>query len=690
MQPGYSSHRPGRNAACAILILGALLFGSPVGAASLTEALDGEPRLDKTIDLAMKDEPLADLLARVAKETGAPLKASPEVADERVTLFARSRPAREVLAVVAEHFDYSWVRGTSQGVERLTLYQDLAARQREQALRARTGGGIEALRESLEEQIRQRNSPEAQELARKTPEERHRRLDELEERLRGRVVVERRMEGGSLVTHYNRVPVQPEPTKAEREALQREEQLLYQLSPERYTHFVETDAASRVYSILPPEGREALWRGEAVRFAYPSERNRIPLSHRMAVDLVSGALGHLAHREDPAGGRDIPVPFQSVERLRGELYVEGTGADAELQIRVRTLGSFGDSGGITRVEQVFKTSPSFPDPNPRQSGPRLDEAAKALRQPITLPAASLPSGKKSETPFADLLERIAAQIAYPVIADGYWSGAVKAAFESKGQPLAEVLDWASSQYDRTCRFRRGYLLLRHQDWAVRRAMEPPARAVRRWSASIRRHGVLPFQDLVEIGGSLTPEQTEVLRDRWNDRIPRTVYWLLASLEFTRPLLRVVHALPPGLRKTLDAGQPIPFRHLPPNVLAHVRRALIGALERTGGYDNRPSLDGRPFVPGQGFVEEDRVEAAWDKGVLRLERTPRIWLDTQDQYYALEELDVALAVERTRNPKITARDLKRIDGEAVEICLEVPGAEPIRTAFVSPRSERKER
>ena len=77
MKSRHPMHPCGSWSRCASLVLCLLFTTLPVHAASRTAVLDDEPRLGARVDLSVKEEPLADLLARVAKENGAALVASP-------------------------------------------------------------------------------------------------------------------------------------------------------------------------------------------------------------------------------------------------------------------------------------------------------------------------------------------------------------------------------------------------------------------------------------------------------------------------------------------------------------------------------------------------------------------------------------------------------------------------------------
>jgi hypothetical protein len=314
------------------------------------------------------------------------------------------------------------------------------------------------------------------------------------------------------------------------------------LHPERREAFNPVDAAGRVYGLLTPDAREALWRGEPIRFGYPAEQGRVPIPADIAAGVVASGLGNLSRHTDPVDGRDIRSPFRSVERVRGELVLEGRGIAARLRVRVRTVGSYGLDDNRQRVEWTFdepvEGRHAFFDPEFR--GPYLDAAAAGLRQPLVLRAFPEKETEDTSLYLPDALERLSEHVPYPVVADDYVSGGFGGQLSSDGKPLARFLDRVCRVFQRTCSYRGGYLRFRHHDWATRRAMEPPARLVRRLEQSVRLRGALTLAELVEIGG-LTPEQADGVHYRLRDRHPGFGRLLEADLEQSAPMLRLLHA-----------------------------------------------------------------------------------------------------------------------------------------------------
>ncbi|MFN3650311.1 MAG: hypothetical protein ACK47B_12110 [Armatimonadota bacterium] len=639
--------------------------------------LESDPRLKAEVTVTAREEPLAGFLARIARLTGAPVAAGSEVADERITLFARSRPAHEILAVVADHLDYQWVQRTRAGKPELVLIQSLAARRRELALRGCPEGEVAALRELLEEWRRLAGSPEVAALARRGPEEWRRRLGEIDERLHGRIVVEREEDGTSI----RRVPLGPPPSRAERGALLREQRRLLILDPERFRGFNGLDAAGRLYSTLPAEGQAALWQGESIRFSFPRERDRVPISAQMAASIVAGGLGSLAHRIDEETGRDVPIPFHSAQRVRAELSLEDVGPDARLRVRVRTLGSYGDDRSHTRVETTFQEEVHPGSFHYSISEPQLDEQVRKLQLPISLPK---PEKVKPEHPnlLADVLERLSAHLPYPIVADGYGSDAIHSPMVTVQEPAARVLERVCRSFSRHCRLERGYLSFRHVAWAASRAVEPPARRVEAWERRIRQSQALALPDLLEIGGSLTPGQADVLVQRWESRGFGGLSSLLeADLEQSRPMLRLLHSLPPPLLRTLSTGRPVPITALSAVSRRYALRVCADTVALFDGTEARPGAGERAFVLGRGFEEEDRLEAALMSGTLHLRRVPAAWLYAGNEWFHAENTEEALESARVHNPKATERDLTRVKGQRVEVVLQIPGAEPIAHFFL---------
>jgi hypothetical protein len=96
-----------------------------------------DTRLQRKVTLRLKGISLADFCSQMQEQTGAALRASRGVADEKVTVIVKEEPARDVMRAVARLFGYLWERSGSGGEYRYVLDQDLKSRLVEEELRNR-------------------------------------------------------------------------------------------------------------------------------------------------------------------------------------------------------------------------------------------------------------------------------------------------------------------------------------------------------------------------------------------------------------------------------------------------------------------------------------------------------------------------------------------------------------------------
>jgi hypothetical protein len=125
--------------------------------------LEGVKALDKPVTCTETKIPLGELVQKVAADTGAPLTAAPGVADEPVAVVVKDLPARELLEQLADLLDYRWMREGKPEAPRYQVYQDVASRKNEEALREAAFAGVEKrLRESVAETVQVAALPPAE------------------------------------------------------------------------------------------------------------------------------------------------------------------------------------------------------------------------------------------------------------------------------------------------------------------------------------------------------------------------------------------------------------------------------------------------------------------------------------------------------------------------------------------------
>src|SRR5713226_7706671 len=110
MDPRNRSSR-GRRLRVGLIVAG-LLLALPSFAAEPAvphpSPLEGVKDLEKLVTYTETKIPLGELVQKVAADTGAPLSAAPEVADEPVAVVVKEMPARELLEQLADLLDYQW------------------------------------------------------------------------------------------------------------------------------------------------------------------------------------------------------------------------------------------------------------------------------------------------------------------------------------------------------------------------------------------------------------------------------------------------------------------------------------------------------------------------------------------------------------------------------------------------------
>jgi hypothetical protein len=84
------------------------------------EAAVVDARLAREVTCAFKAAALADVCSQIRSDTGIQLAAGSSVADEKVTLFCKATPLREVMRQLSRPFGYTWIRSSTPNAQRLT------------------------------------------------------------------------------------------------------------------------------------------------------------------------------------------------------------------------------------------------------------------------------------------------------------------------------------------------------------------------------------------------------------------------------------------------------------------------------------------------------------------------------------------------------------------------------------------
>lgn len=112
--------------------LAVLLFAC--GAALPASDPLADDRLDQKVNLQVEGMSLGELLPRLSRVTGVPLRADREAAEDKVVILGPDRPLREVLADLAALLGHRWERRSERGEVQFVLVRDPEIRKKEAKL----------------------------------------------------------------------------------------------------------------------------------------------------------------------------------------------------------------------------------------------------------------------------------------------------------------------------------------------------------------------------------------------------------------------------------------------------------------------------------------------------------------------------------------------------------------------------
>lgn len=94
-----------------------------------------DPRLLRKVTLSEKAMPFSDLCAHLTAETGVSFTAGRTAADDKVTIFCKDRPLRDIMRAVTHLFNFSWERDGKEPDFRYVLFQPVRAQLAEEEMR---------------------------------------------------------------------------------------------------------------------------------------------------------------------------------------------------------------------------------------------------------------------------------------------------------------------------------------------------------------------------------------------------------------------------------------------------------------------------------------------------------------------------------------------------------------------------
>jgi hypothetical protein len=543
------------------------------------EAAIVDARLAREVTLEQRATALVDLCERLRGDTGIQLATGQSVADEKVTVFCRKVPLRDVMRQLSRPFGYTWLRSGKAGDYRYELVQDLRS-------------------QLLEEELRNRDRNEAllaleQELDRYRPYL-HLTPDEIVARARTAPAAEKKLleklGGGDPRSGLGWGPIQMYSRLSPQElaALRAGEKLYFSEGPRPGERPLPTDVARGVLQS---------WRQERIL--------KVTNELRVTDDM-----------NDPDG-----LPVRAVPELRASVTLSLDRSELG-QYGLEGLSGFFDRAGTVRRADssgpyVIGRSPRVLQPDNATANARLAQALElrrrvALEPKPSCPAIKLPlpasgdrsrrreatpgaGGEVNPTPepkvtTADALEALYRATGMPIVADSYTRLYKPAELSLKNRPLFEALNAVADRMRLRWSRERDWLQFRSTSFYDDRLKEVPNRLLERWATARRQQGMLTLEDLVEIAELSNAqlraqEMADGARECWG-----LAEWDLARNGLVLPNLRFLAQFTPAQQQEAMGAAGLPFTRM---TLAQqqgfLARAFPATVPGTGSPDTVPGI-----------------------------------------------------------------------------------------------------
>lgn len=493
-----------------------------------------DARLQRKVSIAAKGTAFSDLCEKLTKETGVTFAAARSVADDKVTLFCKDRPVRDIMRAVTSVWGFTWERSGEEGAYTYRLVQPLRS-------------------QLLEEELRNRDRNEAL-LA----------LDKEMERYR----------------EYLHLSPEEAHEMAKNASSPEQKKMLESLAGSGW-------GPARLYFGLSPDEMAALRSGQPLRFGAGDKGAALPIPDGMGPGILQSQSHNTRIDARPGGDVGLQVG-DDTSKMKGVPPSDFAGAQpmAELRLGSNELGQFSLAGfsgvavdtGNSKAMSMFGDdlavgiSPSVRDPKNAEANRAL-ASESGLRQPVTFPAAAAAAAPKtdgdkpqrpSRVTSADLLEAVHRATGKDVIGDYYTKlYGPEILPGGKAASLFDALNRASDAMRLRWNRENDFLTFRSASFFNDRLKEVPNRLLERWAMSRKSHGgALTLDDLLEIS-QLTNAQLE---SRTMAEGARLLYGLEEWGAVTAPNLRdhwrFLASLPASLRQAALGANGLTFEQLP--------------------------------------------------------------------------------------------------------------------------------
>jgi hypothetical protein len=439
------------------------------------EAQKVDPRLARQVTLALKATAVDEFCAAMREQTGVRLRASRGVGDEKVTLFVRERPARDVMRAVARLFGYKWLRTGEEGEWSYELSQDLKTQLAEEEMRNRD---LHAALLALDDRMAQYRPYLERSFDQLAAQ--YDRAQGKEKQLIGDLV---KMGGWGPAQLYFRL------SPAERSALMSSETLRFSAD--------DRDADRR----LPAEWRTPLLKSTGLGY-FPAG-TIVPAEHAHGkpftpIDQIAAAQPSVAFRMDRSEAGEFTLHAGTHVNLSKDGKIVAAGGFLYKIASGRPPSM--DRPDNAKENRVLRDDPLFRPVislDPRPSCPRVVAALRG--RPSEMEQIYLePDIREPHLSSADAWEEIYRRTGIPIVADSY----------THLFPLAKIRLKDASTFDTLChtgdelgmRWKKDgdFLLCRSASYFWDKLKEVPNRLLARWRQDSDRNGGLPLGDLLEM------------------------------------------------------------------------------------------------------------------------------------------------------------------------------------------------
>jgi hypothetical protein len=546
-------------------------FGLPVLAAApepRPSPLAGVKALDKPVTLTETKIPLGELVQKLAAETGALLVATRDVADEPVSVVVKDLPARELLEQLADLLEYTWSKRGKAGEERYEIWQDLAAKNREAALRdARMLQAEQRLREEVRRYVEIARLPEGQFRAMQDEEK------AMQRQFEGMTPAQQLAflfsgEGTTLFQKAQRLQTSRRLASPIARTLAR---LLGGLSP---AHWAELRAGRELDFSTSPDESQARLPEDAVR-SFRSSPLTVP--EYVPPEISPDELAQIRQQNEEQRDRwkNAAGYRVSIRQGRDALNTEGS---LSLHVQVRptrtTDAAQFDHFGVGDTGLHFSSSdgseaiePMIAEFSPERRAEK--ESDPLLREKKSLPA---PPARQAEPRDFEATRRrqvreflLALTRAYEVqiIGDSYGSSMPLSSMNPElyqAGPLAlwQYLDMAcgpTHRWDHQGRVIR----VRSRKWFMDRFKEIPERLLRRWKDQLTRQGAFTRDTWAEIASLRDAQLRDLPTQLYSAGLPHELHQAYSQ----RHMLRLAVTLTAAQQQALRQGQRLPLAAMTP-------------------------------------------------------------------------------------------------------------------------------